>query len=296
MRMKLDALAFAVVAGAFVIPDVPGQIPLKTTSSKSGSSSPQFLDPAHHHHEPAWLRFLPGKDALTAAYDEAITYVNSGVDNAANALHSWVDNAVADSVGGGHHGHGDEDYSSRTIYEIINENEHTTRFAKLINDRPHLVELLNSTKTNSTLFVPIDEAFKHVPDDDKHKPSKEFVDDLVLYHIGLGDFPVHKIIDTHTFPTALKDKYLGDEPQRLRVRLGFTGVRINFYSKVVKAVVSAFPVVSSRICLDIFESCDNSSRVANNRLQSGSQKWHCRCHPQYSCTSSADWQGAGPFP
>lgn len=246
--MKLGALGFVAIAGAFVIPDAPDQIPLNTpqkTTPPSASSPHKDEDSAHRHHDAAWLNFLPGKDALVAAYDDALDYMSSSVDTAANALHNWVDDAIADSVNGGHHDHDHQDYASRTLYEIINENEHTTRFAKLINDRPDLVDLLNSTKTNSTLFVPIDDAFKHVPDDDKHKPSKEFIDDLVLYHVGLGNFPVHHIIDTHTFPTALKEKYLGDEPQRLRLRLGFTGVRVNFYSKVVKAVEAKNGIVAA---------------------------------------------------
>jgi uncharacterized surface protein with fasciclin (FAS1) repeats len=232
--MKLTALGFAVAAGAIVIPEAPGQIPLNAPHHQK--------DTLHEEHDGSWRKFLPAKDSYVTAYDDAVDYVTSSVDNAANALHDWVDDTIAHSIDGGHH---DQDYASRTLYQVINENEHTTRFAKLINDRPELVDLLNSTKTNSTLFVPIDDAFKHVPDDDKHKPSKEFVDDLLLYHVGLGNFPVHSIVDTHTYPTALKAPYLGDEPQRLRIRVGFTGVRINFYSKVVKAAETKNGIVAA---------------------------------------------------
>ncbi|KAI9149093.1 Fe-S cluster assembly protein dre2 [Paramyrothecium foliicola] len=246
--MKFGAAAFAVAAGAFVIPEQPGQLPLRAAEEKT---IPEFevvgsekAAESHRHHDAAWLNFLPGKDALVSAYDDAVDFMTSRVDNAATTLHGWVDEAIADKVYGGH-GHDDEDYGSRTIYEIINDNEHTKHFAKLINERPHLVELLNSTKTNSTLFVPIDEAFEHIPDDDKHKPSKEFIDDLVLYHIGLGNFPVHHVLDTHTFPTHLQEKYLGGEPQRLRIRVGFTGVRVNFYSKVVKAVEAKNGIIAA---------------------------------------------------
>lgn len=246
--MKFTAAAFAVAAGAFVIPEQPGQLPLRADEEKPipgfESVASEKSAEAHRHHDAAWLKFLPGKDVLVSAYDDAVDFMSSSVDNAANTLHGWVDETIADKVYGGH-GHDDEDYGSRTIYDIINDNEHTKHFAKLINDRPHLVELLNSTKTNSTLFVPIDEAFEHIPDDDKHKPSKEFIDDLVLYHIGLGNFPVHHVLDTHTFPTHLNEKFLGNEPQRLRIRVGFTGVRVNFYSKVVKAVEAKNGIIAA---------------------------------------------------
>jgi uncharacterized surface protein with fasciclin (FAS1) repeats len=231
------AAALASAASAFVIPEGSVQAALRTADDSKDAVAPAV---EQDHHDAAWLTFLPGKDVLVSAYDETVDYVTSTVDKAANSLHDWVDEAIADSVhtDGGHHDHDhdDYDYAKHTIYEAIASNKHTTHFAKLVNERPHLVELLNSTKTNSTLFVPIDEAFERIPDDDKHKPSKEFIDDLLLYHVGLGNFPVGHVLDTHTFPTHLKEKDLGDEPQRLRVRVGFTGVRVNFYSKVVKAV------------------------------------------------------------
>jgi uncharacterized surface protein with fasciclin (FAS1) repeats len=235
------AAALASTASAFVIPEGSVQAALRTGDDAAAAPAPAV---EQNHHDAAWLTFLPGKDTLVSAYDETVDYVTSTVDKAANSLHDWVDEAIASGVhaddgDGGHHHHhhhDDYDYAGHTIYEAITSNEHTKHFAKLVNERPHLVELLNSTKTNSTLFVPIDDAFERIPDDDKHKPSKEFIDDLLLYHVGLGNFPVGHVLDTHTFPTHLEEKLLGGEPQRLRVRVGFTGVRVNFYSKVVKAV------------------------------------------------------------
>lgn len=243
--MKFGAVAFASAAGAFVLPASIPEGPEKTLSHHEEHQEHQHHD--HDHHESAWLKFIP--DKVVTAYDDAVDALSAGADNAGNAVHSWVDNALAGSVLGGHHGHhghdDDDEFRSRTIYQIINDNKHTTRFAKLINERQNLVELLNSTETNSTLFVPIDEAFEHIPDDDDHKPSDEFVDKLLAYHIGVGNFPVKNIIDTHTFPTHLKEPLLGGEPQRLRIRVGFTGVRVNFYSKVVKAVESKNGIVAA---------------------------------------------------
>jgi uncharacterized surface protein with fasciclin (FAS1) repeats len=109
------------------------------------------------------------------------------------------------------------------------------------------VDALNSTSANYTLFVPVDSAFehhhhggKHPGKDDEHKqPSKEFIEDVIRYHIGLDVYPARRILTTHTLPTALNEKELGSKQQRLRTSVGLGGVRINFYSKVVSADIGA---------------------------------------------------------
>ena len=129
---------------------------------------------------------------------------------------------------------GDGDHTeNRTIYQLISTNRHTTRFAELLSEYEDLVDLLNGTKANYTLFVPVNEAFSHIPHD--KKPSKRFVEDVLRYHVGHGLYPAAKILATHTLPTALDEKLLGGRPQRLRVRVGITGLRVNFYSKVIFA-------------------------------------------------------------
>jgi uncharacterized surface protein with fasciclin (FAS1) repeats len=98
------------------------------------------------------------------------------------------------------------------------------------------VKLLNDTKEEHsyTLFVPVDEAFDDIPEDHK-KPSDEFIKNAIRYHIGLGSYPAGRILTTHTLPTAYKEEYLGDHPQRLRTSVGLSGVRVNVYSKVIAA-------------------------------------------------------------
>jgi len=48
---------------------------------------------------------------------------------------------------------------NRTVYELINESKYTTKLAKLINEYDDLVEALNGTKANYTIFAPTDAAF-----------------------------------------------------------------------------------------------------------------------------------------
>lgn len=82
--------------------------------------------------------------------------------------------------------------------------------------------------------MPLDEAFEHIPDHGD-KPSKEFMESALLYHIGLGNLPAVKLLKANTVPTAYVEKFLGGEPQRLRTGVGLGGLKLNFYSKVVAA-------------------------------------------------------------
>ncbi|EQL03723.1 fasciclin domain family protein [Ophiocordyceps sinensis CO18] len=142
---------------------------------------------------------------------------------------------LASALGGGDH-----DDRRGTIYELVRGCGHTSRFADLVDGYPDLVKLLNSTRADHTLFVPTNEAFRHLPGHGHgDKPSKEFVESLLRYHVGLGRYPAVRILHTHTLPTALHEEHLGGEPQRLRTSIGFHGVEVNFYSTVVAADIKA---------------------------------------------------------
>ncbi|KAI0805508.1 FAS1 domain-containing protein [Xylaria sp. FL0064] len=119
-----------------------------------------------------------------------------------------------------------------TMYEAIQASNRTKRFAALINDFPDLVDLLNSTDTNVTVFVPMDKAFEKIPEHD-HKPPKEIIQKVMEYHILPGMYPAGRVLTSHTLPTALNSTALGDRPQRLRVGLSLFGLKLNFFSKVI---------------------------------------------------------------
>ena len=132
-----------------------------------------------------------------------------------------------------HHGHPHK--SDKTIYQLISSSKYTTKLAKLIDEYPDLVETLNGTAANYTLFAPTDKAFEKIHKGHK-KPSKELIKKVLAYHVSPHFYPAGRILSTHTIPTALGEDSLGGEPQRLRVGLGlFKGLNINFYSKVVAA-------------------------------------------------------------
>jgi len=130
-----------------------------------------------------------------------------------------------------HHGHDGDDKPNRTVYELINESKYTTKLAKLINKYDDLVETLNSTKANYTIFAPTDEAFEKIPDHGRH-PSKEVLKDILLYHVSPDFYPAGRVLHSYTIPTLFEPEKLGHK-QRLTVRVTLKGPTINFYSKLV---------------------------------------------------------------
>ncbi|CAF3455639.1 hypothetical protein SNK03_005407 [Fusarium graminearum] len=178
------------------------------------------------------------RKSLDEATDKLSTEISSAIHNKLQDedvfVHDFVDKDAPSSdepisifgrTGG--------DFTDHTTYELIAKSNYTKKFFKLVKEHESFGKLLNSTDKNYTLFVPIDEAFEHIPHDDKHKPSDEFVQDVLNYHLGIGEYPASRILFTHTVPTTLKEKLLGDKPQRLRTSVGFSGVRVNLYSKVI---------------------------------------------------------------
>lgn len=230
----------------------------------------------------AWADFLPTRENVENSVDNFVSTIKKDFDAFATSIEEAI-SAAGDSLSsslesvlseeelsqeelspfGGHDHHGHED---KTIYEIIKESDYTSKFASIVDEHESIVQLLNSTKANYTLFVPINAAFEHIPDHPDHKPSKEFVEALLKYHVGEGLYPAGRILTTHTLPTALQESWLGDRPQRLRTSVGFIGhrntvhltknsllhtadpqdlrwhgsrgllsIRVNFYNRVVSA-------------------------------------------------------------
>lgn len=105
--------------------------------------------------------------------------------------------------------------------------------------------MLNGTTANFTVFAPTDKAFEKIP---KHKePSKEFIKKLLLYHVSPDFYPAGRVLHTHTIPTLYKEPALGsdDFAQRLSVNIGFKGLTLNFYSRIV-----AIDIVSNNLEVD----------------------------------------------
>lgn len=230
---SITLLPLAAVASAFVIPDaqVFAQLPVHDEQP---------------HDDLSWWDWLPSADTITSSAHDVVSTLSAGIEDAVHnvkgkfetemgSIFDQEDEYTIDDAGRPHHGH---KTSNATIYQLISKSKYTTKFAKLVDEYDDIVQLLNSTSANYTLFVPVDEAFKHIPED--KKPSREFVEAVLKYHIGLGLYPAGRVLVTHTLPTALDEPLLGDKPQRLRTSVGLlSGVRVNFYSKVIAVDIGA---------------------------------------------------------
>ena len=131
----------------------------------------------------------------------------------------------------GHHGH-HKHRSNLTVYQLIAKSKYTTKLAEVISEDEELVKVLNSTNANYTVFAPTDAAFKKIHKHHK-KPSKELIKKVLLYHVSPEFYPAGRVLVSHTIPSLLKEKSLGDEPQRLRLGLGLNGLNVNFFSRII---------------------------------------------------------------
>lgn len=236
-------LPLAAAASAFVVPDIEtfSQLPVHGQQP--------------HHDDSSWQDWFPSVDSISSSVHDVVDSLSSGVEETFHAVKGKLEtelesifdedatSAVVEELDaadkprrGGRH-----EKSNQTIYQLISQSKYTTKLAALVDEHEDIVQLLNSTEANYTLFAPIDSAFEHIPKD--KKPSKEFVESVLKYHVGLGLYPAGRVLVTHTLPTALDEPLLGNKPQRLRTSVGLlSGVRVNFYSKVV-----AVDIVSSCI-------------------------------------------------
>lgn len=242
--MKLETvLPFVAAATAFVLPNV--QVFEKLAVQH---------DQHDEHDDSPWWDGLPSDDMVVAhPIEDDFDSLSAGVGDAIHAFSDAVDDEL-DLFSRPRRGHGRHPphTSNLTIYQLITASNHTKKFAKLVDEFEDIVQLLNSTKANHTLFVPVDKAFEHVPHNEKKKPSREFVEALVNYHIGLGLYPVPRILATQTVPTALTERLLGYEPQRIRTSVGLGGVHLNFYSRVIfPNIVSALPLQTPVLSLPL---------------------------------------------
>ncbi|KAJ5385504.1 hypothetical protein N7517_003415 [Penicillium concentricum] len=125
--------------------------------------------------------------------------------------------------------------ADKTTWELIKENEHTSRLAELIAGNKDLIEILNSTTANHTFFALTNYALEGLPQG-KHGPSAKFITSLLQYHILPGRLSIHHIAGHQTLPTKLKESTLESKlPQRIVVREHRDGVVLNERSRVFGA-------------------------------------------------------------
>lgn len=271
MKLITTLLPLAAITSAFIIPGEQMTSQIVVESQKE----PSFLEKLQGNVEGVWA-------GVEESFQDAVAFSENALDKAFNAaekvkgtfecMHSmskfdvsgWLDTAMETPDGidifekpkhphhkpphhrrpphHGHHGHHHK--PNLTIYQLISKSKYTTKLAKLIDEYPDLVETLNGTAANYTLFAPTNKAFEKIHKGHK-KPSKELIKKVLTYHVSPDFYPAGRVAASHTIPTALGEDSLGGEPQRLRVGLSLLkGLNINFYSKVI-AVNIVRPLIPS---------------------------------------------------
>lgn len=217
----LSTLPYVALATSFVLPDIE-------TFSKLG------IEQKHSHDDVStWDDetidnvFGPAKQTVPKLDRDFRTEFELALED-----EELIDAADCPGHHHGRHCHHGRRTSNLTIYQLISKSEHTTKFTKLVDEYDDIVQLLNSTKANYTLFVPVNSAFAHIPDHGDKKPSKEFLEKVLKYHIGLDVIRGHDFLTTQTVPTALDEDF---GPQRLRTSVTLRGARVNFFTRVVHA-------------------------------------------------------------
>jgi len=170
-------------------------------------------------------------DLMNEAFSRAESAYNradSAVHETANEMQSWFHDNVVETLNDHHH------EPNQTVYQLIAASNYTKTLAKLVSDYPDLVEALNSTKANYTVFAPTDSAFEKIPDH-APKPSKEQLHAILSYHVLPEIYTAKDVLYTHTAPTLLNGTHLSSKPEPQRVAFKFTlrGLTVNFYSRII---------------------------------------------------------------
>lgn len=257
MKLLTTLLPLAALSTAFVIPDEQFTVfPAVENNQDSLSKVPCA--------EKYWHQFLEASseavDSSKNALDELLDHASEAGKNAMNAIEetfdaqSWLDSTEDDFEDDldvfddpdhrpshpphhkpPHHRkpkHPHHEKPNMTVYQLIAKSQYTTKLAALIDEFDDLVQLLNGTAANYTVFAPTDRAFEKIPHK-APKPPKEFLKKLLKYHVSSDFYPAGRILVTRTIPTLFKQKELGDEPQRLSTNIGLRGLTVNFYARVV---------------------------------------------------------------
>lgn len=131
----------------------------------------------------------------------------------------------------GHRRRNPHDQRDRTLYELIAASKHFTKLYELIKDDSHIVQELNKTAANLTIFAPTDSAFERL-EKSHHKPLKEHVKKALIYHT-LGElYPAGRVLKSKTLKTLYYEEEIGAF-QRLSVDINLRGLTLNYLTRVI---------------------------------------------------------------
>ena len=255
-------LSLAALGAAFVIPDeqVMSQVAFEAPHTDRVASHGSFFDNVH---TPKQV-LEKVEDVFDKALEDAHVFLESieddmttGIQRVANDIEDHDEQVQTMIKGLDPHIQGTRDHHepNMTVYELIASSKYTTKLAALINEYPDVVELLNGTAANYTVFAPIDSAFEKIPKE-APKPSKEELKQILLYHVSGEYFPARRVLVTHTIGTLLKGDAIGGQSQRIGLEIGLKGLTVNFYDRII-----AIDIVS----ISLF-SHENATRLTSASL------------------------------
>ena len=259
--MRPTLLFFAASAAALVTRD---EVKRKQLSLLGNQDKPAPTNAVQ-----AWWDALPNPGNLLSSVEQRITKSTrrrTDPDNFLALVDPYDEDQEDHHPHPPHGGHGHRGHQDKTIYELIKDSQHATKFAKLIEEYDEIKQLLDDTEHNYTLFVPTDQALDHIhhghhgkngdddDDDDHHRhdhkrPSKEFILSFIKYHIVPGLYSAHRIHTSRTLPTELHPSALGtssahhkhQHPQRIRAfTVPFIHLtRLNFHTRPIGPEIHA---------------------------------------------------------
>ena len=203
MKLLTTVLPLAAITTAFVLPDE--QVMKQIAIERQPQS---YFDQFKGSVEDVWSSVDDTfKDAVAFSENALDSAINAATDGSKKAKSSfecymsmmafdaqgWLDSAVTEVQDidvddmfdtphkkpkhpkhPPHHGHKPHHKPNQTVYQLIASSKYTTKLANLINGYPDLVDVLNGTAANYTVFAPTDKAFEKIPEHGK-KPSKELI-------------------------------------------------------------------------------------------------------------------------
>lgn len=258
----LNILPLAAVGSAFVLPDdaTIARIPIKKNGNSLGRLKNEAAEILKED-----VQIL--QDFSTSVFDNAINAFKTASREVERDVNPWIEGfktGIEEGIedlfsteDGPHHpedpdhpdhpphrkpkkphhpGHRNPHHGykkpNETIYQMIQQSKYTTKLLKLVDEHPDIVNFLNSTNHNITLFAPTDDAFDKIPEHHK-KPSEELVQKILQYHVVPDSYDAKRLLlERDTVPTALVSEELGGYPQRIRTSLGLKGLKLNFYSNI----------------------------------------------------------------
>ncbi|KAL9100466.1 MAG: hypothetical protein Q9163_004156 [Psora crenata] len=247
MKYFFTLLPLAALSAALVIPDeelmnqlaiesrrgadaafdkLPPKNGLEEVVSEAESTVSKFIDRSKNAFDQAMEYSQGTREKLEKTCRQTTFDVKSWLDYTSQSIEQNIKDVG--EYGNYHHHH----KPNMTVYELITKSKYTTKLAALINEYEDLVQLLNGTAANYTVFAPTDSAFEKIPEH-APKPSKEQLKNVLLYHISKEFYPAGRVLITHTVPTLLVGKHIGGEAQRLSTNIGLKGLTVNFYSRII---------------------------------------------------------------